>query len=401
MAKKIYSTKVVELGGQVADFIAAAKMIIMFEESMALPELRDACVMHTGNKLDDMIKPGDIYKIGNAEFKIIKVGSEVQKNLMNLGHITVKFDGGKGDVLEGSLHVEDKPIPDIKVGDELAIYKAAEESADGSWLGLKGKVAVVTGAASGIGKAVAQAFLDNGANVVVCDMNPNEPSFNITESSGKVKYVVTNVTDAKNVDDMVKVALDTFGKIDILVNNAGINIPTLLVDPKDPHGKYELNENVYDKVTGVNIKGVYLVAQAVGHEMVKNGGGVIINMSSESGLEGSEGQSIYAATKNAVNSFTRSWAKELGKYNIRVVGMAPGIMEATGLRTLAYEEALAYTRGITVDDLRKGYSSTKTTPLGRSGKLTEVADAVMFLASDRASYIHGVTYNVAGGKTRG
>ena len=401
MAKKIYSTKVVELGGQVADFIAAAKMIIMFEESMALPELRDACVMHTGNELTDMIKPGDIYKIGNAEFKIVKVGSEVQKNLMNLGHITVKFDGGTGDVLEGSLHVEEKPIPEIKTGDEIAIYKIDEQVADGSWLGLKGKTAVVTGAASGIGKAVAQAFLDNGANVVVCDMNPNEPSFNLTETSGKVKYVVTNVTDAENVADMVKIALDTFGKIDILVNNAGINIPCLLIDPKDPHGKYELNANVYDKVTGVNIKGVYLVAQAVGHEMVKAGGGVIINMSSESGLEGSEGQSIYAATKNAVNSFTRSWAKELGKYNIRVVGMAPGIMEATGLRTLAYEEALAYTRGITVDDLRKGYSSTKTTPLGRSGKLTEVADTVVFLASDRASYIHGVTYNVAGGKTRG
>ena len=184
-------------------------------------------------------------------------------------------------------------------------------------------------------------------------MNPNEPSFDLHEGSGKVKYVVTNVTDAANVENMVKVAVETFGKIDILVNNAGINIPCLLIDPKDPHGKYELNENVYDKVTGVNIKGVYLVAQAVGHEMVKAGKGVIINMSSESGLEGSEGQSIYAATKNAVNSFTRSWAKELGKYNIRVVGMAPGIMEATGLRTLAYEEALAYTRGITVEDLRK------------------------------------------------
>lgn len=401
MSKKYYSTKVTGLGGQVADFISAAKMIIMFEDSMALPELRDACVLHTGNSLQDMIKPGDIYKIGNAEFKIIKVGSEVPKNLMNLGHITVKFDGGAGEVLEGSLHVEDKPIPEIKVGDELAIYSAAESVADGSWLGLKGKTAVVTGAASGIGKAVAQAFLDNGANVVVCDLNPNEPSFNLTETSGKVKYVVTNVTDADSVNAMVKTAIDTFGKIDVLVNNAGINIPCLLVDPKDPHGKYELNDKVYDKVTGVNIKGVYLVAQAVGHEMVKAGGGVIINMSSESGLEGSEGQSIYAATKNAVNSFTRSWAKELGKYNIRVVGMAPGIMEATGLRTLAYEEALAYTRGITVDDLRKGYSSTKTTPLGRSGKLTEVADAVVFLASDRASYIHGVTYNVAGGKTRG
>ena len=401
MAKKIYSSKIVELGGQVGDFLAAAKMIIMFDEAMALPELRDACVMHTGNELTDMIKPGDVYKISGAEFKIIKVGSEVQKNLMNLGHITIKFDGGAGELLEGSIHVEDKPVPEIKAGDMIEIYKAAEEVADGSWLGLKGKTAIVTGAASGIGKAVAQAFLDNGANVVVCDLNPNEPSFNITDNSGKMKYVVTNVCDAASVEAMVKTAVDTFGKIDILVNNAGINIPCLLIDPKDPHGKYELNDKIYDKVTGVNIKGVYLVAQAVGHEMVKSGGGVIINMSSESGLEGSEGQSIYAATKNAVNSFTRSWAKELGKYNIRVVGMAPGIMEATGLRTLAYEEALAYTRGITVDDLRKGYSSTKTTPLGRSGKLTEVADAVVFLASDRASYIHGVTYNVAGGKTRG
>ena len=80
---------------------------------------------------------------------------------------------------------------------------------------------------------------------------------------------------------------------------------------------------------------------------------------------------------------------------------ARAIMEATGLRTLSYEEALAYTRGITVEDLRKGYKSTKTTPLGRSGRLTEVADTVMFLASERAGYIHGVTYNIAGGKTRG
>lgn len=270
-----------------------------------------------------------------------------------------------------------------------------------SWLNLEGKTAVVTGGASGIGKAVAQAFLDNGANVVVCDMNPNEPKFEHGEKSGEVLYVVTNVTSRESVEHMVEAAKEKFGKVDILINNAGINIPCLLVDPKNPGGKYELNDTVYDKVTGVNLKGVYLCAQIVGHELVKQGSGVIINMSSESGLEGSEGQSIYAATKNAVNSFTRSWAKELGKFGVRVVGVAPGIMEATGLRTLAYEEALAYTRGITIDDLRKGYSSTKTTPLGRSGKLTEVADTVMFLASERGSYIHGVTYNVAGGKTRG
>ncbi|WP_333685625.1 SDR family oxidoreductase [Mitsuokella jalaludinii] len=270
-----------------------------------------------------------------------------------------------------------------------------------SWLNLEGKTAVVTGGASGIGKTVAQSFLDNGANVVVCDMNPDEPEFELGGSKGKLLYVVTDVTKAESVTAMVEKAKAAFGKLDILVNNAGINIPCLLVDPKDPHGKYELSERVYDKVTSVNIKGVYLMAQALGHEFVRNGAGVIINMSSESGLEGSEGQSIYAATKNAVNSFTRSWSKELGRYNVRVVGVAPGILEATGLRTLAYEEALSYTRGITVEDLRKGYKNTKTTPLGRSGKLTEVANLVLFLASDRASYIHGVTYNVAGGKTRG
>ncbi len=268
-----------------------------------------------------------------------------------------------------------------------------------SWLHLEGKTAIVTGGASGIGKAVVEAFLAQGVNVVVCDMNPEPPEFD--ETRGKVLYVVTDVTKRASVEAMVEKAKKRFGSIDILVNNAGINIPRLLVDPNDPHGKYELDDSVFEKVTAVNLKGVYLCAQAVGRELVAQGHGVLINMSSESGIEGSEGQSIYAATKNAVNSFTRSWAKEFGKYGVRVIGVAPGILEATGLRTLAYEEALAYTRGITVDDLRKGYVSTKTTPLGRSGKLAEVADLVVYLASERASYIHGVTYNVAGGKTRG
>ena len=268
-----------------------------------------------------------------------------------------------------------------------------------SWLHLEGKTAIVTGGASGIGKAVVEAFLAQGANVVVCDMNPEPPVFD--ETRGKMLYVVTDVTKRASVEAMVEKAKKRFGSIDILVNNAGINIPRLLVDPNDPHGKYELDDIVFEKVTAVNLKGVYLCAQAVGRELVAQGHGVLINMSSESGIEGSEGQSIYAATKNAVNSFTRSWAKEFGKYGVRVIGVAPGILEATGLRTLAYEEALAYTRGITVDDLRKGYASTKTTPLGRSGKLAEVADLVVYLASERASYIHGVTYNVAGGKTRG
>lgn len=270
-----------------------------------------------------------------------------------------------------------------------------------SWLSLENKTVLVTGGASGIGKAVAQEFLNIGANVVVCDLNPNVPEFEINEGSGKMLYSNMNVTDKESIKATVEKAKETFGSIDVLVNNAGINIPSLLIDDKQEGSKYELNDDIYEKVMNINVKGVYLCSQIAGREMVKQGHGVIINMSSECGLEGSEGQGIYAASKNAVNSFTRSWAKELGKKGVRVVGVAPGIMEATGLRTLAYEEALSYTRGITVDDLRAGYTKASTTPIGRDGKLSEVANTVCFLASERAGYIHGTTINVAGGKTRG
>ncbi len=121
MSKNIYQTKVVSLGGEVPVFIESAKMIILFEESLALPELRDMCVMHQGNQVSDTIRPGQILKLGNDEFKILKVGSEVQTNLTNLGHITLKFDDGKEDLLEGSLHLEEKAIPDIQPGIEISI----------------------------------------------------------------------------------------------------------------------------------------------------------------------------------------------------------------------------------------------------------------------------------------
>ena len=265
-----------------------------------------------------------------------------------------------------------------------------------SWLNLEGKSVIVTGGASGIGLATVKEFLADGAYVTVCDISDKAPELEV--GNGKLLYVQTDVTKKESVDAMVKKVVDTFGGVDVLVNNAGINIPRLLVD--EGH-QYELDETVFDKVINVNLKGLFFCSQAVGHVMVKAGHGVIVNMSSECGLEGSEGQSIYAASKAAVNALTRSWAKELGKKNIRVVGVAPGILEATGLRTISYETALAYTRGITVDQLRAGYTKTGTTPLGRAGKLSEVANTVAFLASDRASYIHGVTLNVAGGKTRG
>ncbi len=128
-------------------------------------------------------------------------------------------------------------------------------------------------------------------------------------------------------------------------------------------------------------------------------GGVIVNMASESGLEGSEGQSVYAATRAAVYSLVRSWAKELGKHNIRIVGIAPGIVEATPLRSDEYERALAYTRGISVETLRSKYEQSSI-PLQRSGKLSEIANTVCFLASERAGYIHGTVINISGGKSR-
>ncbi len=265
-----------------------------------------------------------------------------------------------------------------------------------SWLELEGKSIIVTGGASGIGRACVQELLNDGAYVTVSDLAENAPDFDV--ANGKLLYVQTDITKKESVDAMVAKVVATFGRVDAIVNNAGINIPRLLVDEGN---QYELDENVFDKVMNVNVKGLFFCSQAAAREMVKQGSGVIINMSSECGLEGSEGQSVYAASKGAVNALTRSWAKELGKKQIRVVGVAPGILEATGLRVLSYETALAYTRGITIEQLRAGYNKTGTTPLGRSGKLSEVANLVAFLVSDRASYIHGVTINVAGGKTRG
>lgn len=269
-----------------------------------------------------------------------------------------------------------------------------------SWLSLENKTYIVTGARSGIGLNITKTLLENGANVVISDINKEEFVLDDYDSS-KYLYVACDVSKRSDVCNMIEQAVCKFGQIDGIVNNAGINIPRLLVDAKEDKSKYELSDHVFDMMINVNFRGVFLCAQEASRLFVKQKKGVIINMSSESGLEGSEGQSIYAATKNALNSLTRSWAKELGKHNIRVVGVAPGIMEATGLRTLAYEEALSYTRDITIEKLREGYESTKTTPLGRSGKLSEVSDLVLFLLSDRASYIHGVTINIAGGKTRG
>lgn len=262
------------------------------------------------------------------------------------------------------------------------------------WLGLEDQVVIVTGGASGIGKHVVQTLTKAGAKAVVADMTVNTGG----ELDG-AWCVKCDVTSAANVKALADAVVEKYGKIDALVNVAGINLPRLLVDVTGERPEFELDEEAYDKMFDINVKGMFLCTQACVRQMLKQGGGVVVNMSSESGKEGSQGQSVYSATNGAADSLTRSWAKELGKHNIRVVACAPGIMEATGLRSPAYNDALAYTRGCKPEELSTDYS--KVIPLGRDGKLDEVGDLVAFLVSDRASYIAGTTLNISGGKSRG
>jgi len=272
-----------------------------------------------------------------------------------------------------------------------------------SRLDLTGKVAIITGGAAGIGKSIAVAFAEEGVSLTIADIDAQTARRTVQQleqvnPAASYIFAETDVTDAASVASMVDSTLEEFGRIDILVNNAGILVPRLLVDPQ---GKEEMDEAIFDKTTAVNQKGVFLCAQAVAREMIARAeGGVIVNMTSEAGLEGSEGQSAYAGSKGAIYAYTRSWAKELGKYGIRVVGCAPAIVERTALRSAEYEKALAYTRGITVEELHQSYEQVAV-PLRRVGRLEEIADLVCFLASDMASYITGTVVNISGGKSRG
>ncbi|SDM56951.1 SDR family oxidoreductase [Sediminibacillus halophilus] len=263
----------------------------------------------------------------------------------------------------------------------------------GSWLGLEEKVAIVTGGSSGIGRAIVTALLDNGSIVYNLDLK-DEPF-----DHDNYLFMELDVTDAAAVKQTVDTVAKRESKIDVLVNNAGINLPRLLVDVKGEKPEYEMDEKDLDVMFNVNLKGPVWLSQAVAKHFISQKSGIIVNVSSEAGQEGSEGQSIYSATKAALIGFTRSWAKELGKHNVNVVAIAPGILEETGLRTPQYEEALAYSRNTTVDRLNGDYS--KSIPLGRVGKLTEIADLVCYLSSDKASYITGTTVNISGGKSRG
>jgi len=243
---------------------------------------------------------------------------------------------------------------------------------------LEGKIAIVTGASRGIGRAIAEELAANGAKVVV-NYNSSESSAqevvtSIEDAGGQAIAVQADVSKYDDSQALAKVTLDTFGQIDILVNNAGTTRDTLLLMMK---------ETDWDVVIETNLKSMFNCCKAVARPMLRRKrGGRIINISSVSGLVGQGGQTNYSASKAGIIGFTKSLAKELGSRKITVNAIAPGFFPT------------ALTEVLSEDMVRR---AIKAIPLGRLGELQEVADLTVFLASDKAAYITGEVIRIDGG----
>jgi len=240
---------------------------------------------------------------------------------------------------------------------------------------LQGKVAVITGAARGIGRETALLFAREGARVVVADVDTRGEvvAQDIRQTGGEALFARTDVTSRESCHALVGSTLAAFGQVDVLVNNAGIVRDAVLA---------KLTESDFDLVVNVNLKGTFTMTQAVVAPMVERGSGSIINVSSVVGLYGNFGQTNYAATKAGVIGMTRVWARELGKKGIRVNAVAPGFIR-TEMTQGVPEKVLDMMRD--------------KTPLGRLGTPEDVARVFLFLASDEAAYVHGAVISVDGG----
>ena len=242
---------------------------------------------------------------------------------------------------------------------------------------LENKVAVVTGASRGIGRAIAEVLAKQGADVVCGDRLEKQAeatASEVAEMSGRrTSGCLVDVADYKSAQDFIACALENFGKVDILVNNAGITRDNLLL---------RIDESDWDEVLSVNLKGAYNCCKAAIRPMMKQRYGRIVNITSVVGLSGNAGQTNYAASKAGLIGFTKSLAKELGSRNITVNAVAPGYI------TTALTDVLS-------DEYRA--AAIKATPMGRLGSPEDVAYAVAFLVSDQASYITGQVLSVDGG----
>jgi 3-oxoacyl-[acyl-carrier protein] reductase len=247
---------------------------------------------------------------------------------------------------------------------------------------LQDKVTLITGGAAGIGKATAVRFAEEGAKVVICDVNEEAGQALVKELGPSARFDKINVTDRKEVQAWVDSIIAQYGHIDVLINNAGITRDAQFIKIKDGELVKQMEEDAFDSVISVNLKGVFNCTQAVAPYMVKNGGGVIVNASSVVGLYGNFGQTNYVATKSAVIGMTKVWSRELGKYNIRVNAVAPGF--------ILTEMVLKMPEAVLAD-------MKSHTPIGRLGEPRDIANTYLWLASDEAAFVHGTTISVDGG----
>jgi 3-oxoacyl-[acyl-carrier protein] reductase len=242
---------------------------------------------------------------------------------------------------------------------------------------LQGRVCIVTGAAQGIGLATARRFLEDGAIVALCDIRREsvDAAVEALRELGTVEGFVVDVTRRDQIDAMVSAVHKRHGSIDVLVNNAGITLDARL---------QKMNDEQFDRVIDVNLKGTYNCARAVADIMVQQGSGVILNASSVVGIYGNFGQTNYAASKFGVIGFVKTWSRELGPKGVRCNAVAPGFIETPILRSIP-EKVL--------------HQMKERVPLRRLGTPEDIANVYAFLASDDASYINGAVIEVAGGLT--
>ncbi|MCS7182647.1 MAG: beta-ketoacyl-ACP reductase [Thermoanaerobaculum sp.] len=250
--------------------------------------------------------------------------------------------------------------------------------------GLTGKVVIVTGAAAGIGKATALAFAREGCRVAVWDVNPQgeEVAAACTAAGGEGRFFAVDVASGEAVEQAAGEVVALWGGVDVLVNNAGIVRDAQLVKYKDGQVLGQMTDAQWDAVIGVNLKGVFHCTRAVAPVMIRQGRGVILNASSVVGLYGNFGQTNYVATKAGVIGMTKVWARELGRYGIRVNAVAPGFVKT---------EILAAMPAKVLEEM------VNHTPLRRLGEPEDIAQAYLWLASDAASFITGAVLSVDGG----
>jgi 3-oxoacyl-[acyl-carrier protein] reductase len=252
-----------------------------------------------------------------------------------------------------------------------------------------GKVAIITGAAAGLGRATALRFARAKARLALWDVTESAATgllSEVTEAGGEGIFSPVNVADPAAVKGAVEAVLQKWGRIDVLINNAGIVRDAQLIKWKDGAVASTMTDEQWDSVIGVNLKGPFVCTRAVAPTMIAQKAGVILSTTSVVGVFGNFGQTNYAATKGGLITMTKTWARELGKFGIRVNAVAPGFI-ATDIVKSMPDKVLE--------------SMVQHTPLGRMSKPEDIAEAFFWLATDAASFVHGTVLSVDGGLVLG